>query len=411
MSEATQIPPVVDLDALLQPIPGDNPAGDSLRYSGIYDEIAAARRADDNLNQGEWQTEVKAADHQKVVDVAVNALTTLSKDLQIAAWLSEALIKIHGFAGLRDGLKLMSGLHSQYWDGEDSADDEGTRKGAFPIVEENDQEGRANAVSWLETQGAEAVKDVVITSGAGYSFNDWQDAKRFDFPANIESLDAESQERWNDLKAQAEKENRTTSDKWRSAIAQTKRAFCEQTERTIRECWDAFAELDRVIEEKYDRNQMPGLSSLKKALEDVHAQTKKILEKKRLEEPDPADAETDWSASDSADNSENGGAASGGGGPLNSRPAALKRLEEVAAFFTRTEPHSPVSYLVSRAVKWGNMPLDSWLEDVVKDESVLFQIRQTLGIEGAGASTADSWGESPAEEPSDTSSGSASDEW
>ena len=59
MSEELQNPPVVDLDLIFQPIPGENPAGESLRYSGIYDEMREARRADENLAQGAWQTELK----------------------------------------------------------------------------------------------------------------------------------------------------------------------------------------------------------------------------------------------------------------------------------------------------------------------------------------------------------------
>ena len=49
MSEELQNPPVVDLDLIFQAIPGENPAGESLRYSGIYDEMREARRADENL--------------------------------------------------------------------------------------------------------------------------------------------------------------------------------------------------------------------------------------------------------------------------------------------------------------------------------------------------------------------------
>ena len=45
MSEELQKPPVVDLDVLLQPISDENPSGESLRYSGIYDEITEARRS------------------------------------------------------------------------------------------------------------------------------------------------------------------------------------------------------------------------------------------------------------------------------------------------------------------------------------------------------------------------------
>ena len=384
MSDVTPTPPVIDLDALLAPISEENPGGDSLRYSGIYDEIADARRADIDVAQGEWQTELKTADYRKVVDVAVNALTTLSKDLQIAAWLSEALIKMHGFAGLRDSVKLMTGLHENFWDG------------AFPVVEDNDQEGRANAVSWLESNAAQSVRDVAITAGAGLSFNDWQDAKRFDMPANFDSLDEAAKERWNDLRAQAERENRTTGDKWKAAVAGTRRAFCEQMQFTFDEAREAIEELNSVIEAKYERNQMPGLSGLKKSLDEVGGQVKKILEKKRVEEPDPVDAaESNGGWSDEEDGGS--GSTGIGSGPIKGRPEALRRLEEVAAFFQKTEPHSPVSYLVQRAVKWGNMPLESWLQEVIKDDNVLGQLRETLGL-GGGASSGgwDSGYEEPA---------------
>ena len=116
MSDVLQKPAVIDIDAMLQPISEESPSGENLRYSGIYDEITEARRADDNLNQGEWQTELKVADFGRVLDLAIPAITTRSKDLQIAAWLSEALIKSYGFAGLRDSIKLLAGLQSQLLD-------------------------------------------------------------------------------------------------------------------------------------------------------------------------------------------------------------------------------------------------------------------------------------------------------
>ena len=71
------------------------------------------------------------------------------------------------------------------------------------------------------------------------------------------------------------------------------------------------------------------------------------------------------------------------------RRDALKKLGQIADYFQKTEPHSPVAHLVQRAVKWGNMPLESWLQDVIKDESVLFQIRQTLGLQTGSESVYD----------------------
>ena len=401
MSDELQIPSVIELDALLQPVSDENPSGESLRYSGLYDEIAEARRADVDVNQGEWQTELKVADHRKVVDLSTPALTDQTKDLQIAVWLSEALIKLNGFAGLRDSLKLVAGLQDNFWET------------LHPEIDEGDMEGRANAIAWLDAQGATAVRTCPITAGAGYGYSDWQDAKRFDFPDNLEMLDSETQAKYSDLKQQAETENRVTSDKWKAALNQTRRTFCEQTNFTIDECWSAFAELNRVIEERYDRNQMPGLSNLHKALDDVHAQVKKLLERKRAEEPD----ENDSFAPESSGDSVNGegevvSSVSGGGGPVRSRPEALKRLGEIAAFFQRTEPHSPVAYLVQRAVKWGNMPLETWLQDVIKDENVLFQLRETLGLGGiAPISSDDGWGSSSDSTVEEESTSSNSDEW
>ena len=53
-------PHTLDLETLLAPIPGENPAGTDVRYEGIYDAIREARRADDpDAPQGEWVHERK----------------------------------------------------------------------------------------------------------------------------------------------------------------------------------------------------------------------------------------------------------------------------------------------------------------------------------------------------------------
>src|SRR5262249_15182485 len=105
--------PVIDLEALLAPIPGENPAVEALIYAETYDMLKEACRAEDVLEQGEWKREIKTANWPAVIEIATDALTTKTKDLQIAAWLVEALVKQHRFPGLRDGLRLFSGLQEQ----------------------------------------------------------------------------------------------------------------------------------------------------------------------------------------------------------------------------------------------------------------------------------------------------------
>ena len=134
------------------------------------------------------------------------------------------------------------------------------------------------------------------------------------------------------------------------------------------------------MDEKYDRNQVPSLLNLKKSLDDIELLIKKLLEEKRAEEPDESDeAEATEIVNEDGTVTVVAGAAVPAGAIQNRRDA-LKRLDEIAEFFRKTEPHSPVAYLVQRAVKWGHMPLENWLQDVIKDETILYQLRQTLGF-------------------------------
>ena len=46
----------------------------------------------------------KVSDNTQVIKLTTDLLTNKSKDLQLAAWLTEASLKQSGFGGLRDGL-------------------------------------------------------------------------------------------------------------------------------------------------------------------------------------------------------------------------------------------------------------------------------------------------------------------
>ncbi|MBX3297321.1 MAG: type VI secretion system protein TssA [Acidobacteria bacterium] len=371
MSEELRKPSVIDLEALLSPISEEAPSGESLRYSGLYDEVAEARRADDNLNLGEWQTELKVADYRKVKDLVIPALSTQTKDLQLAVWLCEALVRQDGFVGLRDSLDLLRLLHEHFWET------------LHPEIDEGDMEGRANAISWFESTCGLAIKSAKITGSAGYSYLDWEDSKVFDIPEALDSFSTEDQVKYNQLREQAERERRVTADMWRKEWAATRRAFAEELNFALKECFERLRALNTVIDEKYDRNQVPSLTNLKKSLDDIESQAKKLLEEKRAEEPDESDQPegTEVVNEDGTVTVVAGAAVTAGA--IQNRRDALKRLDEIAEFFRKTEPHSPVAYLVQRAVKWGHMPLENWLQDVIKDETILYQLRQTLGFNTA----------------------------
>jgi type VI secretion system protein ImpA len=68
-------------------------------------------------------------------------------------------------------------------------------------------------------------------------------------------------------------------------------------------------------------------------------------------------------------------------GNLNRREDAFRVLEQVADFFRRTEPHSPVSYCVQQAVRWGRMPLNELLTELISDDNVRKDMFRWTGIQ------------------------------
>ena len=374
-AEAMLRPPettVVDIEAILAPIPGENTAGTNLQYAGLYDEINEARREDEDLSQGEWKRDRKVADWPRVVLLTTDALTNRTKDFQVGAWLMEALVKTQGFKGLRDGFTILRGLLDRFWDG------------VYPEMDEGDPEARANALGWLERPVVlpklpRAMKDCPISgsvTGLEYSYLQWEQSREFDVPERMDDLDSDEMRQLNELKRRAADEGKITSEQWRVAKAATPRTFYEETYSLLGECWTEFQSLDQAIDGKFGR-YAPSLSIVKKSLDDIRTFVEKIVKEKRILEPDLieafADVEDEVSVGSDLDSESSAG-------PLQTRQEALKRLAEVAGFFRRTEPHSPVSYLVQRAIKWGQMPLESWLQEVIKNDGVLDQLRETLGL-------------------------------
>ena len=136
---------------LLDPIPGPSPSGENLYYSPLYDKIKEARREEEEVTEGEWRHEGKKADYALVIKLATEALSKKSKDLQLAAWLTEALLRQQGAGGLADGLDLLRGLVENFWDS------------VYPELEDGDAEMRATPLEWVGSRLGDGVKHIPLT--------------------------------------------------------------------------------------------------------------------------------------------------------------------------------------------------------------------------------------------------------
>src|SRR6266481_5139584 len=138
---------------LLNPISADKPAGENLRYAPVYDKIKEARREDDDAPQGDWKHERKVADWQLTVKLISEALATKTKDLQLAAWLAEAMLRREGVNGLREVLDTMRGFLENFWDG------------LYPELEDGDAEYRAALLQWVGDRLEMPLKRSSLTRG------------------------------------------------------------------------------------------------------------------------------------------------------------------------------------------------------------------------------------------------------
>lgn len=352
----------IDVTELLAPIPGGDPAGSDASFSDQFDRIREARRADDpNLAQGEWQTDLKVADWREAQSLSEDVLLRSSKDLQAAVWLAEAAIARHGLDGARDAFDLLAGLLDTYWEG------------LYPRVEDGDLEERASKLAWFANYGSRVLQTMLLNDDpqAALTLAGWIDSREVD---NLGRQNAEAYQAALD-------EGRVSGETFDSRMQAIPETLVRERSELVQAARDAFVRFSAMADAKLGRDA-PSLSALEDALKKIQTIYSRVAVAKGMVGVDVGGDEASMGA-DVAEGTEGGG--SGGalnlaGGSLASKESALRALNDIAGFFRRTEPHSPVAYLLDRAVLWANMPLEEWLAEVVRDEGTLSSIRERVGL-------------------------------
>lgn len=355
----------IDVNELLAPIPGSDPAGSDASFSDQFDRIREARRADDpGLAQGEWQTELKVADWREAQSLAEDILLRTSKDLQAAVWLGEAAISRFGLEGARDGFELLYGLLDQYWDR------------LYPRAEDGDLEERASKLAWFATYGSRALQTLMLNDDpqAALTLAAWMDSREVD---NLGRQNAEAYQAALD-------EGRISGETYDNRIQSTPEAVIRERMDLVQAAREAFARFSAKSDERMGRDA-PSLAAIDDALKKIQQIYARVAAAKGI---GGIAAPVEEGAGEGAANAAPAAGGGGGGGvaldlgagSLASKEAALRALGEIAAFFRRTEPHSPVAYLLDRAVYWANMPLEQFLAEIIRDESTLSSIRERVGL-------------------------------
>ena len=257
-------------DDLLRPISEESPAGIDLTYDKVFDQIKEARTEDDeSLPTGNWSRPLKRADRPLVVRLSGEALATRSKDLRLAGWYGEALLRCESFLLLTPILEVLHRLQEQFWER------------LYPLQEADGDLGRrAGALESAGTQLATQLKLLPLTR-TGVNYVQAQDARALGYERD--QTTPENKAHYQD----ALQRGRLVLEELDKAVADTPKAFYAETDRALGDALGAIEALDEFHGERY-ADDPPSFVRLKTAISDVRRFVAGVLTEKRKLEPDPA---------------------------------------------------------------------------------------------------------------------------
>ena len=354
------------LDQLLSPIPGANPGGIEIRYEPVFDKIKEARREEDDIPQGDWQIERKLADWPLVVKLATETLEKKSKDLQIAAWLTEAKVRREGFVGLREGLDVLEGLLARFWDH------------VYPAIEDGDAEIRAAPLEWIATRLQDAISAVPVTRG-GHSLRKYKECRVV--PSEAEANDDSSKA---ELRRVAVQQGKLTPEEFEKSLEGTPKDWYKTLIADIQAALASLDRLDALSAERFG-SVAPSYSPLRAAIADFERVARQFLKRKLEADPDVAEVPVATEVAVEPAVSPLGTAPSAPSAPATalsaeptSRDDAARRIISAARYLRQTEPSNPASYLLLRGFRWGELRAGGSVVDPKLLEAPPTQTRTSL---------------------------------
>ncbi|HTK53357.1 MAG TPA: type VI secretion system protein TssA, partial [Gemmatimonadaceae bacterium] len=276
-------------------------------------------------------TERKVADWPQVVKLSTQLVSTETKDLQLTAWLAEALLKRDGLAGLITGLEGLRGILDRYWDG------------CFPAWDEDDPELRAGPLDWVGTKLEVPVRQTAVAPG-GVSLLDFQASRGIPSEG-----DAEGNREKRAAREEALAEGKRSPEDVDAAIAGAPKAFYKALIADTDTALAAATALEKASDERFGRDA-PSFAKLRSALGDIRRIASPILAQKLIDDPDPIVEEAVG---------EDGAPGAVADGPLAPEPVsvadAAQRVAVAARFLRKQDPTNPAPYLMLRGLRWGEL--------------------------------------------------------
>ncbi|MFD1745013.1 type VI secretion system protein TssA [Rhizobium helianthi] len=352
----------MNFDELKIYISEDRPCGENIRinteardvYFKIKDARGLARASERMVNPGEnvslsplWQ---------EVRTLGLRILTSYSKDIEVLAWLTEAEVRLNGYAGLRDVYGLTVSLLEQYFDALHSIGDEDDEERFAPFA----------GLNGIGSEGTliQAIRLTPLIPGAKFGqFTLW---------------DFQVSQRPGQERVREDLENAFAN----LNVAQISGQFA-----AISDCIALFDRITEILEQKCGA-LAPASSNTRNVLAEAAAALRFLG---HISEEGEEGAAGSLVSETEQPLSVDGAAAQHlvrkpSADAISSREEAFEILLAVARYFKKTEPHSPISLSLETLVRRGRMGFSDLLAELLPDAHQRQAVLTAAGIKSTDSS-------------------------
>jgi len=356
----------IDIDQLTSDITKDSPTGVCLRFNeetmSLYYEIKDTRNKARNIERKNLSGEDDSNPYplwEKVSILGEQALIEKTKDLEIAAWLTEAWLRLYAFDGLKSGFSLIHTLLKKYKDS------------IYPLADEDGVETTLACLVGLNGDGNDGslispIRNQLITQGQSQGpFTLWQYQQAI-------TLDK--------VKNPVTKQEKISAgaidlSMIRAAVKETPLSFYQGLQQSLNDALDVFNDLQQFLTEIY-ADKAPPSSTIKSNLLSFDEHLKFIFNE--VDMPIQTIVQSNEEVQDETQPEQH--VVKNAPPIVKDRENALNILASIAQFFKETEPHSPLSYSIDRLVRWGGMSLPDLMQELIMDEKAKTEFLNLTGL-------------------------------
>lgn len=341
---------------LLAPITPDAPAGINIEYEKIYADIRNARESDnEDVQQDMWGVaEPRRADWHKVIRLCEEALTQMSKDLQVSCWFVEALTHLKGLAGAEVGINFLGEFISRFW------------FQCWPALDEEGAAFRNGKLNRLDRDLSLTLSSFKLLQVSESSLSHWRKVLAFEHKI---SVNPKSRDDFIEMDGDLTMETFSRTASTFSSVEISLQAGI------LRGIYDSLNRLEECYFTLSQEEPQGLFLMTRKTIDDISDFLQQLAQR-----ISPAVSETmTWSIDSESDiPSLKNRSEVIFSNEIDSREKAISQMLSIAHFFRQTEPSSPVPFLIERAVRWTNMTLAEWLEEMLSDNNSLKEINNVL---------------------------------